>query len=313
MKNLFRLFILIFLCQNISYAQDTITVKVGSKSKVLIIAEDRDALKNFKKVDVNKILGDVIKGIDEEEEKTEKEEKKVYKYSSEGGLIKITFEKNPSDTISTVKQKPKRFRHYIAVDVGFNSYLEDGSNPATKNKDYGLNIGRSRFVSLGTYRSMKIGKLTSPVSLHFGLEFSWYNFMFENNNYIVRGQTNVEFQNYQQDFEETLSKSKLTVPYVNLPLMLRVGARDKKGNLTFHLGVGGYVGHRVGGHRKVKLENGDKHKERNNFYLNNWRYGVETQFGFRDLTLFIKYDMNDLFNTDTGSPQLNAFAFGIRI
>lgn len=313
MKNLFRIFMLVFLCQNVSYAQDTITVKVGKKSKVLIIAEDRDALENFKKVDVNKILGDVIKEIESQEEKTEKEEKQVYRYSSDGGLIKITFEKNPTDTLVIKRQrKAKRFRRYWAIDIGLNSYLENGANPSDENKDYGLSVGRSRFFSIGSYGSMAIGKPSSPLSLRFGLEFSWYNFMFENNTYITEGDTEVEFKDYEADFGETLSKSKLTVPYVNIPLMLKLETRDRRGRRAFHIGAGGYVGYRIGGYRKIKRANGGKDREHDNFYLNSWRYGVETQFGFRDLTLFVKYDLNELFATDRG-PKLNAFAFGIRI
>lgn len=312
MKNLFRLFIIVLLCQNISYAQDTITVKVGKKSKVLVIAEDREALKNFKKVDINKILGDVIKEVEEQEAKTEEEEKYVYKYNSEGGLMKVTFEKNPTDTLVAKQKQPRRFRRYWAIDVGLNSYLENGSNPSDENKNYGLSVGRSRFISLGSYGSMAIGKTTSPLSLRFGLEFSWYNFMFENNTYIVEGNTGVEFQDYENDFTETLSKSKLTVPYINIPLMLKLETKDKQNRTAFHMGLGGYVGYRIGGHRKIKTSDGDKSRKHDNFYLNSWRYGVETHFGFRDLTLFVKYDLNELFTTDNG-PKLNVFAFGIRL
>jgi len=312
MKKLFNVLIILFLCQNISYAQDTITVTVGKQSKVIIIAEDREALKNFKKVDVNQILGDVIKEVEEQEEKTKQEEKYVYRYNSNSGLIEITFEKHPTDTLVVKQKKPRRFRRYLAIDIGLNSYLENGRNPSEENKNYGLSLGRSRFISLGTYGSMKIGKLSSPLSLHFGLEFSWYNFMFENNNYIVEGETAVEFQDYQEDFGETLSKSKLTIPYMNLPLRIELITKDKQGKQAFKLGIGGYVGYRIGSYRKVKDNGRNKERSHNNFYLNSWRYGVETHLGFRDFTLFVKYDLNELFATDKG-PKLNAFAFGIRI
>jgi hypothetical protein len=54
----------------------------------------------------------------------------------------------------------------------------------------------------------------------------------------------------------------------------------------------------------------EKEKDRDNFYLNNLRYGFRVQIGVRSTDLFINYDMNDLFATDKG-PKLNAVSFGL--
>ncbi|HEU5146680.1 MAG TPA: PorT family protein, partial [Chryseosolibacter sp.] len=54
----------------------------------------------------------------------------------------------------------------------------------------------------------------------------------------------------------------------------------------------------------------EKEKNRDDFNLNNLRYGVRLQIGLRSTDLFINYDMNELFATDKG-PELNAVSFGI--
>jgi hypothetical protein len=62
----------------------------------------------------------------------------------------------------------------------------------------------------------------------------------------------------------------------------------------------------------VYKEDGDKEKEKNrdNYYLNNVRYGLRLQLGFKDTDLFFNYDMNELFMAGKG-PKLSAFSFGV--
>jgi hypothetical protein len=82
---------------------------------------------------------------------------------------------------------------------------------------------------------------------------------------------------------------------------------------SFRIGVGPYVGYRLGSHsRQVYLEDGDNevNKVRDHFYLNNLRYGARLQFGLRSVDFFFNYDLNELFVENKG-PKLNAFSFGI--
>jgi len=73
------------------------------------------------------------------------------------------------------------------------------------------------------------------------------------------------------------------------------------------------VGYRIASKTKlVYEENGEREKEkdRDNFYLNNLRYGLRIQIGVRSTDLFVNYDMNELFAKDKG-PKLNAVSFGL--
>ena len=84
---------------------------------------------------------------------------------------------------------------------------------------------------------------------------------------------------------------------------------------SFRIGIGPYVGYRIDSYSKNVIEvDGEKHKDRNheNFYLDNFRYGLRLQIGFRDTDLFFNYDLNELFTAGKG-PKLNAFSFGITL
>ena len=115
-------------------------------------------------------------------------------------------------------------------------------------------------------------------------------------------------------------KSKLTVSYINLSLvpMLDFSNSSTRSRMwdsssSFRIGLGPYLGYRIGSYSKIKYkEAGDTEKEKNHdsFYLENIRYGMRLQIGFRSTDLFFNYDMNDLFSPGKG-PSLNAFSFGV--
>ncbi len=298
-----------------SKAQDTITVELNSKTKIVIYAQDRASLARLRQLDINQIIRDVTAGLDTSNA-NKQSEVKTYEYELNFEEDEMTLLSQSNDSIPKTSKrvyKSPRFRNFWAVDLGLNNYLENGSFPDANNQAYGLRIGGSRFVSIGTYERMRIGGQKSPFSLQMGLEFSWYNFMFENDNYLIRGEEGLEFRNYQDDFGKSLRKNKLTAYYFNIPLTLNARFRDKSGRRTINLGVGGYAGVRLGAYTKVR-EDGSRNrtKDRDNFFLNNWRYGLEGHLGFNGVLLFFKYDLNPLFVPERG-PDLNAFAFGIRL
>ena len=323
-KKLLFIGIIIFLGSlSQAFAQDTISVELGDKAIILIVTEGKEGLQRIKELDLNQLIRDVTAQLDTNQTSEEKEVK-IYEmeYDPNTKTLKLvevdedeeyssnSYFEGPYVSFTDVSFGGKS-RTFWAVEFGLNNFLEDGKFPDAQGAPYGLRTAASRYFATGLYNRSPIGGPKTPFSIQFGIEFSWYNFMFQNDNYIVNTEDGVEFRDYEADFGQALQKTKLVVPYVNIPLMLNLRFRNRRGRRTFNFGVGGYVGYRLGGHSAIKF-NGDKDRDRDNFFLNNWRYGVETQIGFRHFLLFGKYDLNELFVAGKG-PKLNAFAFGIRI
>jgi hypothetical protein len=91
------------------------------------------------------------------------------------------------------------------------------------------------------------------------------------------------------------------------------GLFDGVESASFRFGLGPYAGYRTDSYTKrVYKEDGEKQRvrDRDNFYLNNLRYGLRMQLGYREVDLFFSYDLNNLFVAGR-APELNTFSFGV--
>ncbi|MFN8355397.1 MAG: outer membrane beta-barrel protein [Spirosomataceae bacterium] len=194
------------------------------------------------------------------------------------------------------------------IGVGLDNWTGNKNQVGYADNAYDLRPGGSRYVSLGLikYNALARGE-KAALRLRYGLEVSWYNFMFEGNNVAVKGANRIEFP----ESTENLSKTKLTASYLTVPVGFRANFRY---GFIKYIGAGGYAGLRLGSHSKTKVEEtGKKDHVYNNFYLQDFRYGVSAEIGIRRFAeLFFNYDLNNTFQDGKG-PKVNAFSFGIKI
>ena len=259
-------------------------------------------------------------------------EQRINQLSDKVKWLSITIESKSERQDSTshspsTHRRERRTNNMLSFDFGFNNYLSRGKFPDDSNAPYAVKPVVSWYIALGTLNRTHV---TGPLYLDWGASVSWYNFKFENERTRLE-KTDTEVRFFEEaDVSEPI-KSKLVVPYVNVSFvpMLQLGRplslvhigqdgdqlaiadRDEKAG--FRLGAGMYAGYRLGSRAKyVFRQDGDRErvKDRTNFYVNNWRYGIRLQAGFRGVDVFANYDLNELFVPGRG-PELNAFSFGI--
>ncbi len=211
------------------------------------------------------------------------------------------------------------------LDWGMNNYLENGEFPDADNARYTVRPWGSWYVALkGGVQTHITGKF----AFDYGGGFSWYNFKYQDpDTRMIKGEDELVFTTWPDSLKA--SKSKLTVNYIDVHFVpvfdfgyrKRLKTYDdgttisrvKYGRNGFRVGLGGYAGYRIGSHSKL-VSNKDgkksKSKDNNNYYLNNFRYGVRLIIGYGEVDFFINYDINKLYAENRG-PQLNAFSFGI--
>lgn len=204
------------------------------------------------------------------------------------------------------KDKSGKFEgHWEGIEFGFNG-LDKPDYSLYGTKDFmSLNQGKSMEFDFNFYE-LNIGLAKSYVGLVSGMGLSFNNYRFENPFTIQKG-TNMT-EPVLLDYNN-LSKTKLAVSYLNVPLLLefQIPVNQNEGRLFVNAGLIGGV--KIGSHTKVKY--GDtKDKDRSGFNLNSFKYDATARIGYKDISLFAKYSLTPLFQSGKG-PELTPFTIGI--
>lgn len=232
----------------------------------------------------------------------------------DGDTTKIGVNTSDDEEEKVEKKKYKATRFNFDMDLGLNTFVntDETSNSELSEFTPDLKPLGSRFVGLNMHLVSQLGGQKSPLYLVSGIEFAFNNFMFDKN-YVIQDQDNLTRFAKIDNIE--YEKSKLAMSSINVPLMPMLKFNRKNDNDGFHIGAGGFAGYRLGAHSKLKYEddgNSRKDKDRSNFNLSDFQYGLTGVVGYNNLTMFVKYNMNPLFKENRGA-DVNVVSFGIRL
>ena len=317
----------------------SVNVRIGnSQVKIAIIRSDRDLLGQQSIAARNKPMDRIIEigtnkkevidiGLNGIHVKDGKEEVHV---DWNGVRVK---ESNGEETRvywgpDSLKAKQKKENANFFSRDGMNLYLGlnglSGEVPQINAMIYPMNYLQtdtelkpfsSRYVSVEFSESLTLVKgKKSAFKLGLGISFDWYNFMFDHNRLVQKANQGAIFQPKfdAQGNEIAFSKNKLTVSYINIPIMPHVVFSKNSG--VQMVGIGGYVGYRIDSWTKsIEEKTENLNRVSSNFNLNQFRYGLRAEFAFKKLpNLFFNYDLSPLFEKNS-SPNLAGFSFGIRL
>lgn len=217
------------------------------------------------------------------------------------------------------KEKNKKYRNtntQFVFAIGINNVLEN--NQLTSLNDSEYQTWRSRFYELGWTWKTRFTKEPSQLYFKYGVSFLWNNLRLDNNQFHVKNGDVTDIQTYSNP----LSESRLRHMQMNFPMhvewdlskskVYKDGRVRDRTNDSFRLGLGGFVGFNLGTRQYLEYKdvNGINVEEvqKNNFNMNTFNYGISSYVGYESVSLYMKYDLNPLFqNTNTRN-----ISFGIR-
>lgn len=315
---------------------DTVIIKFGKNSKIVLYVDNKRDLEKISRYDINKMLEDLNMSVTEMDDTTkvltiEDESGKKYLKDTTIVITKVEpqydrdqdYDKDWNHDKDQNKSRSRyyhRSKFYFNIDMGLNSFLEDSKFP-NGNELYALNPIGSWYWQFGpSYRNHILG----PLFIDLGLNASCNVYRFDNPaTRIEKTPAGIVFT--EETRPVTNSKSKLSDWYIGAKAVpvLAFGGHGRDGwrlwnniDRGIRIGFGGYVGYRVWSRTKyVYDDGGDKKKDKNtsNFLLNDVRYGVRGQFGFKGIDLFVEYDLNKMFQDGSGAPDLQRIQFGITL
>jgi hypothetical protein len=231
-----------------------------------------------------------------------------------GPSIKISFgERNTkSDTLEKTKIE-KRTTSQFVFAAGLNNLVTNGT---LENSDYRF-IG-SHFYEVGVTYNTRILKSDNLLHAKYGFSIMYNNLRpTDNRTFVANGeQTNLEVNPIN------MKDSRFKNVYLVLPVHLEFdfsGNRMKddkpffKTHQSVRLGIGGYAGINLKSKQILKFDDDDlkaREKTKGDFNSSNFIYGLSTYVGYKSTSLYLKYDLNPLFQNNV--IDQNNVSLGIR-
>ena len=224
-------------------------------------------------------------------------------------LINIGYDKNIFKNTNE-----KRTTTQFVLAFGANNLVTDGS---VANSDF--YYWQSRFFEWGLTYNTRIFKNDNLLHLKYGFSVMYNNICPTDNRYFVRdgnNQTNLEVFPYE------LENSRFKNVYLVAPIHLEFDFsknKSKQGDSSFsthkgvRFGIGGYGGFRIKSKQKLYYNSDDEKlriKTKGNFNANDLIYGLSTYLGYKATSLYLKYDLNPLFENNI--VDQNNISLGVR-
>jgi len=206
--------------------------------------------------------------------------------------------------------------HWAGVEFGINGFAQkDYSNYSDEEKGFmDNNLIRSNTLNLNILQYSKgIQQNRKTIGLVTGVGLSFQSYRLDNNTTI---KTNENRKVYPENlFFDSNQKSKLSVLYLEVPLLMefQIPVKNNLNRLYFSVGLAGEK--RLETHTKVKYRKDGKReklKSPGDYSIQDYNVAGTFRFGYRWINLFVSYDLVPLFEKNKG-PILYPFSVGVRL
>lgn len=200
---------------------------------------------------------------------------------------------------------------WFSVDIGLNGFIHEGSASLPSSlSNLELDPLRSVHVNVGIFQQ-KINLYKHHVGFVYGVNYDNNDYRFSND-IDFRVTDDGDSISYLSRQTEGFDRNKLTTRFLTIPVALRFDFQPNK-RRGGHITIGGHAGYRLTSFFKtVSFEGRDKNKTklRDDFLLNNLRFGAYVKVGYKGFNLFGNYVFTPMFREGT-APVLNTFSFGL--
>jgi len=276
------------------YKDVNVAVLEGSKSTRIIVHKDGDTIKNYEmnydfqgENNINNFNPEDYSFDDKTSEKASDSKDKIF---------------------SIKKSKNNRFRgHWSGFEFGLNNYFTEDFSMTPEDPYMEINTGKSWNFNLN-FAQLSLPLVRDRFGLVSGLGLEWNNYHFANANSIYKDQLSHTIKSLDLS-GEALKKNRLQTTHLTVPLLLEVQL-DGPNNQRIAVSGGVIAGVKLGSHTKYKTGD-DKQKNKDDFYLQSFRYGFTTRINYDGFGFFFNYYNVPLFLDGKSNSKLYPFAAGM--
>lgn len=216
------------------------------------------------------------------------------------------------DSIREITSERRTTSQFVFA-AGVNNLVTDG---AVANSDF--RYWGSHFYEWGTTWNTRLAKNSNLLHLKYGFSFQYNNLRATDNRLFVDNGTTTDLETSPINMRDSRFRNLNLVVPVHLEFDFSKkrehdGKQIFRSHKSVRFGIGGYAGVNVKSKQIIKYDvDGYKTKEvtKGSFNVNDFVYGVSTYIGYKETSLYLKYDLNPLFK-DNAIGQ-NNISLGIR-
>ncbi|MBT3208160.1 MAG: PorT family protein [Bacteroidetes bacterium] len=202
--------------------------------------------------------------------------------------------------------------HWAGFEFGLNNYLNSNNELVSNDELHASSLSKSWGFNLNLLE-FDFPVIKENFGFVTGLGFEWNNYRFENN-FVALGYDENGSTEWRDEGIE-YQKNKLNTTYLTAPLLMEfqapVGKKQEK--LSISVGVIGGLKLHSNSHYEYEIGDGEYDlKEKTDYNLSSFRYGVTARIGYDNVQLFANYNITPMFESDKG-PELYPFTIGIHI
>ncbi len=307
MKKINAIVLILFLIWGIAPGQEADTASVPEN-----IEENAPDIVNDDEQGVSINMDEVVKEEKRDTTKIKIGDRDISIVEDEDGNTSVNIKE--SDGENGEEPKGKKFKgHWSGLELGLNNFLDNdfSMSRTSENQFMDLNTGRSWNVNLN-FQQVSLGIIGNRFGLVSGLGIEFNNYQFDGNNSIMEEAGVIVSKEFPTI---SLTKSKLTATYLNVPLLLELQIGGEKRSKRVYIS-GGIIGSlKLGSHTKVVyLEDGKKKREKDqdDYNINPLRYGLTARIGYKNLEVYSYYYPTPFFEKNKG-PELYPFSVGLSV
>jgi hypothetical protein len=210
----------------------------------------------------------------------------------------------------------KRTTSQFVFALGLNNLITQGEN--LENSDY--RVWGSHFYEWGLTYNTRILKNHNLLHAKYGFSVMYNNLRPTDNRLFVKKGNQTELQTASVILNESRFRNVQLVFPVHLEFDFspkKISKDGTKTNFRTHesvrLGIGGYGGFNIKSKQITRFErngNNVRDKQKGDFNASNFVYGLSTYIGYKQTSLYLKYDINPLFKNNV--VDQNNISLGLR-
>jgi hypothetical protein len=213
--------------------------------------------------------------------------------------------KGHAKKLKVSKDNKRRTKMYFTLALGVNGLQQNELNKELVQPN--LDVWKSRNTEFGILLKTRIGGVSSPVKVYYGLTYSRFSYVLKSQDFDYKTDVNA-YPEAAFTNATNIKDARLRIGYATIPLGLefRLG---KSGSLA----LGGYAGLRTNTSFTKEynsVRDVSNHDEKNaRFGMNNTIYGAQASIGKGGLSLYGKVNISDLYSD---GKYYNPYAAGIK-